>query len=214
MKLNLFDIKKDYDGTVVLRGVSHTFESGKMYVIKGVSGSGKSTLLNIIGGLDHDFEGEITADENQTGWRTGYVFQNSLLLSGVTIADNLLMIKKDYNKIQTLAEQLNVDGLLTKYPEQISGGERQRISVLRMLLGEPEVILMDEPTASLDAANSEKIAELAAGLKYRTAAGSKYKTREEKDTSGGRIVIIATHEHYFDCLADEIMFLDYGRIRD
>ncbi|MCD8120531.1 MAG: ATP-binding cassette domain-containing protein [Lachnospiraceae bacterium] len=203
MKLNLFHIKKYYNGTAVLCGVSHTFESGKFYVIKGVSGSGKSTLLNIIGGLDRDFEGEITPDGNLTEWRTGYVFQNSLLLSGITVAENLLMIKNDNKKIRTLAAQLGVDGLLTKYPEQISGGERQRISILRMLLREPEVILMDEPTASLDAANSERIAELAAGLKCE----------EEKNASTERIVIIATHEYYFDRLADEIIFLDYGLLR-
>lgn len=85
--------------------------------------------------------------------------------------------------------------MLPKYPEQLSGGERQRVSIVRALLLEPQVLLADEPTASLDDKNSKNIAKIIANLKLEN-----------------KIVLVATHEHYFDDLADEIIYLEYGEI--
>ena len=180
----------------VLQDVCCTFESGKLYVIKGVSGCGKTTLLNILGGIDTEYEGTIEQDPSEK-LSIGYVFQKSFLLTGLTAYENLCLIRNDPERIRQLAGELLIEDLLDHYPEKLSGGERQRFSVLRALLPDPQLILADEPTASLDGANSQKMAELLAGLKQE-----------------GRIVIVATHEDCFDCLADVLFRLDYGVLKE
>lgn len=197
MEIKLKEISKRYNTQTILNHLSYKFESGKIYVIKGVSGCGKTTLLNIIGGIEKDFEGEI---ENSFGREkssdtAGYIFQSSLLLSNITVLENLLLINDSVEEIVTQCNALCVADLLEKYPEQLSGGERQRIAIVRSLLLSPKILLADEPTASLDETNSANIAETLAGLKHND-----------------RIIIIATHEHYFDKFADEIIYLHYGII--
>lgn len=198
MALEIKNITKKYDRTV-LDGVTRTFEYGKLYVIKGVSGCGKTTLLNIMGGLDSDYEGEVLLDgENGKAVLTekvGYVFQQSLLISDLTVRDNLLLINDDIQKADEITERLGVRELYDKYPSQLSGGERQRIAVARALITGVKIILADEPTASLDGTNSDLTAQLLAEL-----------------CGEGCAVIVATHEHYFDTIADEIIHLDYGKI--
>lgn len=198
MALEIKNITKKYDRTV-LDGVTHAFEYGKLYVIKGVSGCGKTTLLNIMGGLDSDYEGEIFINgENGKAVLTekvGYVFQQSLLISDLTVKDNLLLINDDIQKADEITERLGVRELYDKYPSQLSGGERQRIAVARALITGVKIILADEPTASLDGTNSALTAQLLAEL-----------------CGEGCAVIVATHEHYFDTIADEIIHLDYGKI--
>ena len=196
--LKLSRISKSYDH-VVLDDISHTFDEGKLYIIKGISGCGKTTLLNILGGIEKEYSGEYTIDNKplEENENIAYIFQNSLLISNLSIRDNLLIINNDNAEIETLAQRLNVIHLLDKYPSQLSGGERQRFSIIRALLKHPQIILADEPTASLDTDNSKQIALLIAGL-----------VRE------GITIIVATHEECFDELADEIIYLDYGRIQN
>ncbi len=198
MALEIKNVTKKYDRTV-LDGVTHTFEYGKLYVVKGVSGCGKTTLLNIMGGLDSDYEGEVLINgENGKAALTekvGYVFQQSLLISDLTVRDNLLLINDDIQKADEITERLGVRELYDKYPSQLSGGERQRIAVARALITGVKIILADEPTASLDGTNSDVTARLLAEL-----------------CGEGCAVIVATHEHYFDTIADEIIHLDYGKI--
>ncbi|MDD4592751.1 MAG: ATP-binding cassette domain-containing protein, partial [Parabacteroides sp.] len=202
--IELKGISKIYDRKV-LDDFSYRFEQGKIYVIKGVSGTGKTTLLNILGGLDFDFEGEFVFysdsvkglqknEKESFRAKIGYIFQNSLLLSKLSIMENLLFIRNDEATIKYYADKFHVSSLLSKYPEQLSGGERQRISIIRALLGSPKLILADEPTASLDHKNSEKIAEAIKEI-----------------SSAENIVIIATHEKCFDDVADEIIHLEYGK---
>lgn len=198
MALKIKNVTKKYDRTV-LDGVTHTFEYGKLYVIKGVSGCGKTTLLNIMGGLDSDYEGEVLLDGKNgkavLAEKVGYVFQQSLLISDLTVKDNLLLINDDIQKADEITERLGVRELYDKYPSQLSGGERQRIAVARALITGVKIILADEPTASLDGTNSALTAQLLAEL-----------------CGEGCAVIVATHEHYFDTIADEIIHLDYGKI--
>jgi ABC-type lipoprotein export system ATPase subunit len=194
--IELKDIEKSYIRPVLFN-ISYKFETGKVYVIKGVSGSGKSTLLNIIGGLETDYEGSylFKGKEGINRKEISYIFQNSMLISDLTVLENLLLIKNDPVSIERYAEQIKIPHLLDKYPKTLSGGERQRVSIIRSILGNPSVILADEPTASLDTDNSRRIAELLVGL-----------------SRPDNVIIIATHEDCFDDLADEILFLDYGRI--
>ena len=204
--IELKNISKSY-GKNVLKDVTYTFEKNKIYVIKGISGCGKTTLLNILGGLDSDFEGEYLYQGRNIGLckpkekarfrqEVGYIFQSSLLMSKLTVLDNLLYINNDKELIRKYAKQLHVEELLGKYPEQLSGGQRQRISIIRALILNPEIILADEPTASLDRANSKELAKLFSVLRNED-----------------RIIIIATHENCFDDVADEIINLGYGVIK-
>lgn len=194
MILRIQNIEKHYDRPV-LQGVTHEFQAGKLYVIKGVSGCGKSTLLNILGGVERDFGGSLRWDDGKAH-RAAYIFQSSLLISRLTLLENLELFCGDPRRIRSLCQRLGIEALLEKYPEQLSGGERQRAAIARALLREPELVLADEPTASLDGENSQSIAALMAELRR-----------------AGRIMIVATHEDCFDEYADEILYLDYGRLR-
>ncbi len=196
MTIELENISKCYDKAVI-DNLSYTFTSGRIYVIKGVSGCGKTTLLNIIGAVEKDFTGNVNYISEEKFCGASYVFQNSLLLSGLTVFENLQLIRDDSEEILRLLRQLKTEDLTDKYPEQLSGGERQRVAVARALLINSPVFIADEPTASLDKANSISIAEMLASLK-----------------SAGRVIIIATHENYFDEYADEIIYLGYGKIEN
>ncbi|MBP3729281.1 MAG: ATP-binding cassette domain-containing protein [Lachnospiraceae bacterium] len=190
MEIRLENVSKSYDRPV-LKGLQYHFESGKLYVIKGVSGCGKSTLLNILGGVEKEYEGRVVYDPPRP--RSAYIFQRSLLLSTLTVRENLQLIRGNAREVVAQAETLGIDKLMDSLPGTISGGERQRAAIERALLRVPQLLLADEPTASLDDENSRKIAEMIAALK-----------RED------RILIVATHEDYFDGYADEIIKLDYG----
>ncbi len=201
MKIKIENIEKKYDKKII-NNINYEFESGNIYVIKGVSGCGKTTLLNILGGIEDDYEGNIEIDGKKCSSDdiksvSGYVFQYSLLLSSITIRENLLLIKNDNVLVEELCKKFGIEELLNNYPDQLSGGERQRVSIVRALLKMPKILIMDEPTASLDEMNSKKVAEFTSGLK-----------------SDDMIVIIATHEPYFDECADEIISLEYGNISD
>lgn len=199
-ELILDNIVKDYDRRVTDK-ISYTFEPGRLYVIKGVSGCGKSTLFNIIGGVETSFGGTVTYNgrsikENTDAYRknVGYIYQSSLLLSGISVMENMLLVKNDRRSVTELAKKLGIVSLLDKTPDELSGGERQRAAVLRCLLSDPHIILADEPTSSLDGGNSRMMAELLSSLK------------------SGRIILVATHEGCFDEYADEILHLDYGKL--
>ena len=193
--IELCNISKKFNDKTVINNISFKFECGKIYVIKGVSGCGKTTLLNIIGGIDKDFEGRVMYETASNMNATSYIFQKSLLLSNITVLDNLLLIENNTHKISKICEDLKISDLLNKYPEQLSGGERQRVAIARALLKQPLLLLADEPTASLDELNSCNIAEIIANLR-----------------SENRTIIVATHEKYFDKFADEIINLKYGVI--
>lgn len=189
MQLQLQNVSKSFD-TPVIRDLSYTFQPGKLYVIKGVSGCGKTTLLNIIGGLEQDFRGEVTR-----GLHCRYIFQDSLIISNLTVLDNLLLFHASRERISVLCRQFQIEPLLDRFPEQLSGGERQRVAIVRALLQSPQVLLADEPTASLDLENADSIARAIASLR-----------------DAGRIIIVATHDSVFDSYADEIIHLNYGVI--
>lgn len=194
MMISLTHVEKAYDRPV-LKDISFSFEAGKLYVIKGVSGCGKSTLLNILGGVEKNFSGSIHTEGFPDKWRAGYIFQSSLLLSRLTVLENLQLVCGDDDQIRGICETLRIRQLLDKYPEQLSGGERQRVAIARAIAGDSPLLLADEPTASLDEENSKNIAALLASLR-----------------SKDRVLIVATHEDYFDPYADEILYLNYGTV--
>lgn len=202
--ITLTHICKKFGKKEVLKNISVAFEPGKLYVIKGVSGCGKTTLLNILSCLDFSFEGEyryreeVIKKKNSAKFRSkiGYVFQQSLLIANMSMKENLSFIYDDEEQIQYYANMFHVDHLLDQYPSQLSGGERQRFAIIRALLLDTELLIADEPTASLDEATSKEIAEVIASLR---------KTQ--------KTIIVATHEDCFDALADEVLLMEYGDMK-
>ena len=188
---------------------------GELIAVTGRSGSGKTTLLNMAGALDEPTTGEvIVAGENlATMSKTdlarvrrvavGYVFQQFNLLPSLTAAENIsLPLELDGMKpdgARKLAEkaldEVEMDGMADRYPDQLSGGEQQRVAIARGLVGPRSVLLADEPTGALDEATSEAILKL---LRSRCDAGA--------------AALLVTHEPAYAAWADRVVRLRDGRI--
>ena len=198
----------------VLNNLHIAVERGEILVLMGPSGSGKSTLLNILGTLDSDFSGSLIIDELDLSntvditsirrQKLGFIFQFHHLLPEFTILENLLipqMITENYSNVPQNAakEMLKLIGLeerVNHYPNEISGGERQRVAVVRAMINTPSIILADEPTGNLDRDNSQKMLKLMVKLKV------KYK----------QTFIIATHDQSILDIADRVLYLKDGKI--
>ena len=169
---------------IVLNDLDFEMERGKIVSITGMSGSGKSTLLHILGTLDKPDKGKIYFDGDDIGKLSdkelarfrnkniGFVFQFHHLLPELTSAENvampMLISGKSYieslNSADLLLSKLDLSDRKDHYPNQLSGGEQQRIAVARALINNPELILADEPTGNLDKYHSEELLELLWGL--------------------------------------------------
>ena len=198
----------------VLNNLHIVVERGEILVLMGPSGSGKSTLLNILGTLDSDFSGSLKIDDLYISntvdltpirrQKLGFIFQFHHLLPEFTILENLLipqMITENYSNVPQNAakEMLKLIGLkerMNHYPNEISGGERQRVAVVRAMINTPSIILADEPTGNLDRDNSQKMLKLMVKLKV------KYK----------QTFIIATHDQSILDIADRVLYLKDGKI--
>jgi len=197
-----------------LDGVDFLVQKGEFVAIMGPSGSGKSTLLHLIGGLDLPTEGEVTLagqalsllnDKQITLLRrhhVGFVFQFFNLLPTLTTEENitlpLLIDGKNARQYQErLDTLLNLVGLSERRkhkPDQLSGGEQQRVSLARALITEPEILLADEPTGNLDAGNGEHVLNLMLEL------------NREMRTS----LVIVTHDHSIAERMDRVLVLENG----
>lgn len=182
--LELQNIKKSYflgkEEFSVLKGISLQFERGEFVSILGESGGGKSTLMNIIGGLDHQYSGEVlingqalsnahekTFDEyrRQT---IGFIFQSFNLISHLTILENVLVSLKmtklsaSEQKKEALAllKRVGLADHVKKYPNQLSGGQKQRVAIARALASDPQIIIADEPTGALDSQNTHEVLQI------------------------------------------------------
>ena len=168
---------------IVLDNLDLDVNEGETVAIMGPSGSGKTTLMNIIGLLDKPDSGEIifkgssvadfTEDESADyrNLNIGFVFQDHLLLPYLTVMDNILLpllalehsaddINAKEQHLMGLMEKTGISTLKDKYPFNISGGEAQRVALVRALANSPSILLADEPTGSLDTENAEKLGEL------------------------------------------------------
>jgi putative ABC transport system ATP-binding protein len=199
-----------------LRGVDLTVARGEFVALVGPSGSGKSTVLNLIGGLDRPTEGqvwingtELSASDERTltqhrRQHVGFVFQSFNLLPRLTAEENValpLMFsdvseKERRVRARTLLERVGLGHRLDHRPTQLSGGEQQRVAIARALVGEPALLLADEPTGNLDTTTG---AEIMALLK---------KLNQE----GGLTLLVVTHDAEVAAFADRVVKLIDGRV--
>ena len=163
--IELQNIKKSFDADTKLVYPDLVFESGKTYVLLGPSGCGKSTLLNMIAGITTPDSGSIIVDgENITERKQegkdrfrikniGYIFQDFKLIENMTVADNINILRiegVDTSKIDEYLEILGIADKKNKKVKHLSGGEKQRVAIVRALVKEPKIVLADEPTGSLN----------------------------------------------------------------
>ncbi len=206
LKLNNLSKKyKKNKSLKVLNNINFKFESGKIYSIVGPSGSGKSTLLNLLSLIDLPSSGYIEynkkkidtnssiENDNIRSKNIGIIYQDKNLLSDFTAVENvmmpnLLISNNKFKSIELAKKLINKLGLTSRldhFPSELSGGENQRVAIARALINEPNIILADEPTGSLDFENAKQIFKILFNLKNKN-----------------RIIIFATHNRYFANMAD------------
>ncbi|MBY0580921.1 MAG: ABC transporter ATP-binding protein [Rickettsiales bacterium] len=211
-KSYLFD-KEHYQ---VLKGINLEIQQGEFLSIVGPSGSGKSTLLKIMGLLDTPTSGSIKIDKmdcsqigesKQTVLRRdfiGFIFQSYNLLPDFTALENVVLpqnimgisTKKAIARAKKLFDELNIGNKLHSYPNQLSGGEQQRIAIARSLINKPKLILADEPTGNLDIENKNNIAKILEKI-----------SKEHKITT-----VVVTHDMNIAKNADKIYCLNDGKL--
>jgi putative ABC transport system ATP-binding protein len=203
------------DGQIVAAdNLTLDITAGSVTAVTGSSGSGKSTLLHLIGAIERADSGTITVDGTEvTALRRGalaayrrsigFVFQRYHLLPALTALDNViapvLPYRVGYDKSERARQLLDAVGLGGReraLPAQLSGGQQQRVAIARALMGEPKLLLADEPTGNLDSANSAHILDLLLGL------------REQR----GMTILMATHEQHIATRCDRLIPLTDGRL--
>lgn len=189
------DLVRRYDDRVVLDGLDLDIEPGEFVALLGKSGSGKSTLLRALAGLDHDVDGtgELAVPDN-----VSVVFQDSRLLPWARVLDNVVLgLNGAEERGRTSLEEVGLAGRENAWPNELSGGEQQRVALARSLVREPELLLADEPFGALDALTRLKMHVL---LRKLCAAHQP-------------AVLLVTHDvDEAIVLADRVIVLDAGRI--
>lgn len=213
--LRINNISKRYEDTTVFENINLSVKKGEVVVIVGPSGCGKSTFLRCLNALEDIQEGEIIldgklvkkapADLVSLRERIGMVFQSYDLFPHMTVLQNVMLAPvkvKKRNKKEVEKEALKLldrVGLLSKkdnYPRQLSGGQKQRVAIVRALIMQPEILLLDEITASLDPEMVREVLDVVLSL-----------------AKEGRTMLIVTHEMEFArAVADRMIFIDQGKI--
>jgi ABC-type lipoprotein export system ATPase subunit len=200
----------------VLKNLSYKFNKGKMYALIGPSGSGKSTLLNLISLIDRPSHGSIKFNEDIVNFTNnkkndifrakniGIVYQQNNLLPDFTALENVYLASLSINndkdtaviKAKDLLSKIGLSNRLNHFPSQLSGGESQRVAIARAIINDPEIILADEPTGSLDLNTAKEIFKILKNLK---------KTN--------RLIIFATHNRFFANKADCLLEMINGSVK-
>ena len=217
--LELNNISKTFETRTklkVIKNLSYNFKKGKIYSLMGPSGSGKSTLLNIISLIDSPSNGFIKFSKHQINYnekeqndqfrakKIGIVYQQNNLLPDFTSLENIYLASLSINndkdlaisKAKQLLKKIGLSSRADHYPSQLSGGEAQRIAIARAIINDPEIILADEPTGSLDMKTAKKIFNL-------------LKDQKRSD----RLIIFATHNRFFGKKADCLLEMKGGIIK-
>ncbi|MDC1146315.1 ABC transporter ATP-binding protein [Candidatus Pelagibacter sp.] len=219
---NLISLKKisksysDNKKISVLKNLNYSFSKGKIYSLMGPSGSGKSTLLNILSLIDKPSIGSLHFDNKEIDFsetmtndkirskKIGIIYQQNNLLSDFTALENVYLAnlaltgdkKKAIEKAQKMIKKMGLSLRKNHYPSQLSGGEMQRIAIARALINEPEILLADEPTGSLDQSTAKDVFKILHKLKNKN-----------------RLIIYATHNRFFANMADCKLEMIDGNIK-
>ena len=217
--IKISKLNKSFEGIKkinVLKRISYNFKKGKIYSLMGPSGSGKSTLLNLLSLIDRPSSGSIIFENKRVNYndsnendilranKIGIIYQQDNLLPDFTALENIYLAAlaggndEDVaiNKAKNLLKKVGLTNRSENYPSQLSGGEKQRISIARAVVNNPQVILADEPTGSLDLQTAKEIFRL-------------LKNQINKE----RLIIFATHNRFFANKADCLLEITNGNIK-
>ena len=217
--LKLKNISKNFNNEKkikVLKNLSYDFSKGKMYALMGPSGSGKSTLLNLISLVDKPTLGSIKFNDDIVNFTNnkkndvfrakniGIVYQQNNLLPDFTALENVYLANLSINnnkdiamtKAKDLLRRIGLSNRLNHFPSQLSGGECQRVAIVRAIINDPDIILADEPTGSLDLNTAKEIFQLLNNQK-----------------KPNRLIIFATHNRFFANKADYLLEMINGSVK-
>ena len=200
----------------VLKKINYNFKKGKIYSLMGPSGSGKSTLLNLLSLIDRPSSGFLSFENKKIDFndstqndllranKIGIIYQQDNLLPDFTSLENIYLAglaagqnkASSILKAKALLKKVGLINRLNHYPSELSGGEKQRVSIARAVINEPEIILADEPTGSLDHKTAKEIFDIL-----------------KKQLNKERIIIFATHNRFFANKADCLLELVNGNIK-
>ena len=201
---------------LVLKKINYKFRKGKIYSLVGPSGSGKSTLLNILSLIDKPTVGSVKIDDKVVNYndlsindkirakRIGIIYQQNNLLPDFTALENVYLArlsiddnkKKAVDKAKNIIQKMGLINRINHYPSELSVGEMQRIAIARALINEPQIILADEPTGSLDQSTAKEVFNILYKLK-----------------NSNRLIIYATHNRFFANMADCKLEMIDGNIK-
>jgi len=201
---------------IVLKKINYKFRKGKIYSLVGPSGSGKSTLLNILSLIDKPTVGSVKIDDRVVNYndlsindkirakRIGIIYQQNNLLPDFTALENVYLArlsiddnkKKAVDNAKNIIQKMGLINRINHYPSELSVGEMQRIAIARALINEPQIILADEPTGSLDQSTAKEVFNILYKLK-----------------NSNRLIIYATHNRFFANMADCKLEMIDGNIK-
>ena len=201
---------------LVLKKLNYKFRKGKIYSLVGPSGSGKSTLLNILSLIDKPTVGSVKIDDKVVNYndlsindkirakRIGIIYQQNNLLPDFTALENVYLArlsiddnkKKAVDNAKNIIQKMGLINRINHYPSELSVGEMQRIAIARALINEPQIILADEPTGSLDQSTAKEVFNILYKLK-----------------NSNRLIIYATHNRFFANMADCKLEMIDGNIK-
>jgi len=217
--IKISNINKSFDNhkkIKVLKKLSYNFKEGKIYSLMGPSGSGKSTLLNLLSLIDRPTNGSLFFDNKLIDFndtmkndiirakKIGIIYQQDNLLPDFTALENVYLAsltieknkEKSILKAKNIMKKVGLSKRLDHFPSELSGGEKQRVSIARAIINNPQVILADEPTGSLDQITAKEIFELL-----------------RKQINSQRLIIFATHNRFFANKSDCILEIVNGSIK-
>ena len=217
--IKISNLSKSFDGQKkikVLKKVSFNFDKGKIYSLMGPSGSGKSTLLNLLSLIDRPNSGLVYLENKIINYKDskkndvirakkiGIIYQQDNLLSDFTSLENVYMAslaagydkETSISKAKNLLKKIGLSSRYDHYPSQLSGGEKQRVSIARAVINNPQIILADEPTGSLDLDTAKEIFNLL-----------------KNQINSNRLIIFATHNRFFANKSDCLLEMVNGNIK-
>ena len=217
--IKISNLNKTFEGIKkikVLKKITYDFKKGKIYSIMGPSGSGKSTLLNLLSLIDRPNSGSILFENRIIDFnnnnkndilranKIGIIYQQDNLLSDFTALENIYLASLaagknkqiSISKAKILLKKIGLNNRYDHYPSQLSGGEKQRVSIARAVVNDPQIILADEPTGSLDIETAKEIFNLL-----------------ENQINPNRLIIFATHNRFFANKSDCLLEIVNGNIR-